>query len=201
MPGGWPSRPSKGRRCVRTPCAGCARRPRGGHRAGRTRRSGRRARAGRRVARRVVPGDEIILVGPAARSAERSVGLDSRPGGASRLLLVGDDTAAPAIVAILESLSNSRMSRCRPLSRCPLPATGCPPTWWTDLRCAPRADRLVDSRFRRLGMVAGRGGIVGSLDAGVMVAPTGPPVRSIQTVAVQQIVTSPSGRTLVDLVG
>lgn len=31
-----------------------------------------------------------------------------------------------------------------------------------------------------------------------MVAPTGPPVRSIQTVAVQQIVTSPSGRTLVD---
>ena len=55
--------------------------------------------------RRVVPGDEIILVGPDVCSPERNAGLDWHPGGASSLLLVGDDTAAPAIVAILESLS------------------------------------------------------------------------------------------------
>ena len=55
--------------------------------------------------RRVVPGDEIILVGPDACSPERNAGLDWRPGAARNLLLVGDDTAAPAIVAILESLS------------------------------------------------------------------------------------------------
>jgi alpha-L-rhamnosidase len=39
---------------------------------------------------------------------------------------------------------------------------------------------------------------VGSLDVATLVAPTGPPVRRTQTVAVQEISTSPSGRTLVD---
>jgi NADPH-dependent ferric siderophore reductase len=52
-----------------------------------------------------VPGDEIILVGPDARSPEKHQGIDWRPGAASRLLLAGDETAAPAIVAILESLA------------------------------------------------------------------------------------------------
>lgn len=55
--------------------------------------------------RRVVPGDEIFLVGPDACSPERNAGLDWHPGVAKRLLLAGDETAAPAIVAILESLS------------------------------------------------------------------------------------------------
>jgi NADPH-dependent ferric siderophore reductase len=52
-----------------------------------------------------VPGDEIILVGPDARSPEKHQGIDWRPGAASRLLLAGDETAAPAIAAILESLA------------------------------------------------------------------------------------------------
>jgi alpha-L-rhamnosidase len=39
---------------------------------------------------------------------------------------------------------------------------------------------------------------VGSLDAGTLVAPTGPPVRRTQTLPAQEIATSPSGRTLVD---
>jgi NADPH-dependent ferric siderophore reductase len=57
--------------------------------------------------RAAVPGDEIILVGPDARSSDRRQGIDWRPGAASRLLLAGDETAAPAIVAVLESLAGA----------------------------------------------------------------------------------------------
>jgi alpha-L-rhamnosidase len=39
---------------------------------------------------------------------------------------------------------------------------------------------------------------VGTLDVATLVAPTGPPVRRTQTVPVQEIFASPSGRTLVD---
>ncbi|TBN56833.1 siderophore-interacting protein [Glaciihabitans arcticus] len=49
-------------------------------------------------------GDEVILVGPDARSIHSHVGIDWRPGDATRVLLAGDETAAPAICAILESL-------------------------------------------------------------------------------------------------
>jgi len=51
------------------------------------------------------PGDEIILVGPDARSPDRHQGIDFRPGGATRLLLGGDETAAPAIAGTLEFLA------------------------------------------------------------------------------------------------
>lgn len=51
-----------------------------------------------------VPGDEIVLIGPDERSPGRSVGIDWRPGDVETLLLAGDETAAPAISAILESL-------------------------------------------------------------------------------------------------
>ncbi len=56
--------------------------------------------------RAAAPGDEIVLVGPDARSPDRHQGIDWRPGAARRLLLAGDETAAPAIVAILESLAD-----------------------------------------------------------------------------------------------
>ncbi len=56
----------------------------------------------------VRPGDEVILVGPDARSIHSHVGIDFRPGPARRLLLAGDETAAPAIAAILESLPEGR---------------------------------------------------------------------------------------------
>ncbi|WP_448628348.1 family 78 glycoside hydrolase catalytic domain [Geodermatophilus sp. URMC 64] len=39
---------------------------------------------------------------------------------------------------------------------------------------------------------------VGELDVTTLVAPTGPPVRRIETVPAQQVFTSPSGKTLVD---
>ena len=49
-------------------------------------------------------GDRVIVVGPDARTADPSVGCDWRPGSARHLLLVGDETAAPAICSIIESL-------------------------------------------------------------------------------------------------
>lgn len=49
-------------------------------------------------------GDEVIIVGPDARSIHSGIGIDWHPGGATQLLLAGDETAVPAICAILESL-------------------------------------------------------------------------------------------------
>ena len=53
---------------------------------------------------RAAPGDEIVLVGPDELSEGRTVGIDWRPGDVDTVLLAGDETAAPAICAILESL-------------------------------------------------------------------------------------------------
>lgn len=52
-------------------------------------------------------GDELVIVGPDARSRDSHVGIDWRPGTATNVLLVGDETATPAICAILESLHPS----------------------------------------------------------------------------------------------
>ncbi|MBN9174761.1 MAG: siderophore-interacting protein [Microbacterium sp.] len=49
-------------------------------------------------------GDEVVVVGPDERSPQSRVGIDWHPGTATRFLLAGDETAAPAICAILESL-------------------------------------------------------------------------------------------------
>lgn len=54
--------------------------------------------------RRAAVGDQVVVVGPDARSADPAVGLDWRPGAARHLLLVGDETAAPAICSIVEQL-------------------------------------------------------------------------------------------------
>ncbi|MFT2816685.1 siderophore-interacting protein [Leifsonia sp. A12D58] len=51
-------------------------------------------------------GDEVVVVGPDARSIHSGIGIDWHPGSATQLLLAGDETAAPAICAILESLSS-----------------------------------------------------------------------------------------------
>ncbi|MGO4593073.1 siderophore-interacting protein [Leifsonia sp. 2TAF2] len=56
-------------------------------------------------------GDEVVIIGPDARSPHRGVGIDWRPGDARELLLVGDETAAPAIASILESLPEGRRAR------------------------------------------------------------------------------------------
>ena len=49
-------------------------------------------------------GDELVIVGPDARSINSAAGIDWHPGIASEYLLAGDETAAPAICSILESL-------------------------------------------------------------------------------------------------
>ncbi|WP_033209743.1 siderophore-interacting protein [Gryllotalpicola ginsengisoli] len=59
-----------------------------------------------RWANRARPGDELVVVGPDDLSAGRLVGIDWRPGGCGELLLVGDETAVPAVCGILESLGD-----------------------------------------------------------------------------------------------
>ncbi|BDZ44260.1 siderophore-interacting protein [Naasia aerilata] len=49
-------------------------------------------------------GDELVLVGPDELSEDRRVGIEWKPGSATSLLLIGDETAVPAISSILESL-------------------------------------------------------------------------------------------------
>ncbi|WP_150308394.1 siderophore-interacting protein [Planctomonas psychrotolerans] len=49
-------------------------------------------------------GDPLMLIGPDALSETRGAGIEWRPGAAELLLLAGDETAAPAICGILESL-------------------------------------------------------------------------------------------------
>ncbi|MBE1561342.1 siderophore-interacting protein [Nonomuraea africana] len=58
-----------------------------------------------RWANRARPGDRLALFGPDARYGERHGGLEFRPpADARRFLLAGDETAVPAITAILERL-------------------------------------------------------------------------------------------------
>lgn len=55
-------------------------------------------------AMQAAPGHEIILIGPDEQSPGRDLGIDFRPGAVETVLLAGDETAAPAICAILEQL-------------------------------------------------------------------------------------------------
>ncbi|MRG61738.1 siderophore-interacting protein [Agromyces sp. CFH 90414] len=55
-------------------------------------------------AARAMAGEEIVLIGPDELSPDRAVGIDFRPGAVETVLLAGDETAAPAICAILEQL-------------------------------------------------------------------------------------------------
>ena len=56
-------------------------------------------------------GTDVVIVGPDERSAGRAVGIDWHPGHAHQLLLAGDETAAPAICSILETLPAGRCAR------------------------------------------------------------------------------------------
>lgn len=58
-----------------------------------------------------VAGDEVVIVGPDARSLDSAIGIDWHPGSATELLLAGDETAAPAICGILESLPDGVRAR------------------------------------------------------------------------------------------
>ncbi|TFB73258.1 siderophore-interacting protein [Cryobacterium glaciale] len=56
-------------------------------------------------------GSDVLIVGPDERSPDRAIGLDWHPAQAAELLLAGDETAAPAICSILESLPAGRRAR------------------------------------------------------------------------------------------
>ena len=51
-------------------------------------------------------GQELIVVGPDERSPHSRGGIDWHPGTARRVLLAGDETAAPGIASIVESLGD-----------------------------------------------------------------------------------------------
>ncbi|NYJ06754.1 siderophore-interacting protein [Petropleomorpha daqingensis] len=50
------------------------------------------------------PGDEVVLIGPNARFAGDTGGIEWRPPAGAHLLIAGDETAVPAICAIAEQL-------------------------------------------------------------------------------------------------
>lgn len=59
-------------------------------------------------ASRCAAGDELLLLGPNRALTDSSYGgIEFRPGAATRIVLAGDETAAPAICAILESLPSN----------------------------------------------------------------------------------------------
>jgi len=95
----------------------------------------------------VRPGDEVIVVGPDARSIHSHVGIDFHPGPARRLLLAGDETAAPAISAILEALPADRAAQA--FIEVPDPedrfALDLPPT--AEVAWLPRRGAAVGSRL------------------------------------------------------
>lgn len=55
-------------------------------------------------AENAVVGQELLVIGPDERSEGSRLGLDWHPGTARRVVLAGDETAAPAICGILERL-------------------------------------------------------------------------------------------------
>lgn len=52
-------------------------------------------------------GDPLVIVGPDSRSPLSHEGIEFKPGAASRMLFAGDETAVPAICAILETLPST----------------------------------------------------------------------------------------------
>ena len=60
---------------------------------------------------RATVGDEVVIIGPDAGSVDSAIGIDWHPGAATQLLLAGDETAAPAICAVLESLPEGRRAQ------------------------------------------------------------------------------------------
>lgn len=60
-----------------------------------------------RWVRAAVVGDEVAIVGPLADGDNPAVGIEWAPGNANTVLIAGDETAAPAICAILSALPRS----------------------------------------------------------------------------------------------
>ena len=92
-------------------------------------------------------GSDVLIIGPDERSPGRAIGLDWHPAQATELLLAGDETAAPAICSILESLPAGRRARAFievPTEADALPLdlpSGCEITWLAR-DTAPHGERL-----------------------------------------------------------
>ncbi|SEC03886.1 NADPH-dependent ferric siderophore reductase, contains FAD-binding and SIP domains [Paramicrobacterium humi] len=56
-------------------------------------------------------GDRAVVVGPDARAGESRVGISWNPGAARHLLIAGDETAVPAVSAILAQLPSDAVGR------------------------------------------------------------------------------------------
>lgn len=101
-----------------------------------------------RWAARARAGDEVIVVGPDERSPGRELGIDWRPGRVDTVLLAGDETAAPAIAAILESLPDDA----RGVALIEVPhrddrlTLSAPPG--VEVRCLPRDDAAHGQRLQ-----------------------------------------------------
>jgi NADPH-dependent ferric siderophore reductase len=95
-------------------------------------------------------GSDVVIVGPDERSPGRAIGLDWHPADATELLLAGDETAAPAICSILESLPAGR--RARALIEVPTRADALPldlpsgsEITWLARDAAPHGERLGEA--------------------------------------------------------
>jgi len=55
-------------------------------------------------------GEQVVICGPDERSPHSRAGIDYRPANAHRLLLIGDETAVPAIGGILERMPQDRIA-------------------------------------------------------------------------------------------
>ncbi|MFC8906523.1 siderophore-interacting protein, partial [Micromonospora sp. NPDC057140] len=113
-----------------------------------------------RWARRVCPGDRAALLGPDAGFDGEHGGIEFRPPPAGRLLLAGDETAVPAITAILERLPAD--ARGRALLEVPEPAdalgVAAPPgvqVTWLPRAGGRHGSRLVPAVAAAAGLLTG----------------------------------------------
>ncbi|WP_067138695.1 siderophore-interacting protein [Microtetraspora malaysiensis] len=110
------------------------------------------------------PGSPVVIVGPDARYSGPPVGVEwAPPAGATRLLLVGDETAVPAVSAIAETLGDS--AAVRVLLEVPGPGdvldlrvTPNVEVTWLPRGTAPHGELLIPAvrdAVRELGVAAG----------------------------------------------
>lgn len=106
-------------------------------------------------AREAEVGVELVIIGPDDLSPGRELGIDFRPGIVDSVLLAGDETAAPAICAILEQLDPTTKGLAVievPTSADILPtrAPGGVTVRWLARDEAPRSDASASSHGSRL---------------------------------------------------
>ncbi|MFI7608436.1 siderophore-interacting protein [Micromonospora sp. NPDC049366] len=115
-----------------------------------------------RWARRARPGDEIVIVGPDAGYPGVHGGVEFHPPADGQLLLVGDETAVPAIAAILERLPSHARGRVlievpEAADALPLAAPSGMPVTWLARDAGEHGSRLVAAVAEAAGDLLGAG--------------------------------------------